>query len=322
LLVVRWNLTQPTLRPDLVSLTMLPWNQVLPRSTLLRTTRAWCPACYHDRREGGQALYDPLLWALRVVTVCPHHQSPLQHRCPHSDCRRAQSPLGARARPGYCAQCGHWLGSRVGHVENVSRAEDVSNQAVWGARAMGELLASAPPHLSAAHVAAGIGALVEAITGGNTAAFARALHLDPCTVWQWRKGVHLPALDPLLQVCARLGVSPLHVLTGRRGDLLVAAIASSGDDTTRVVTTRARLDKARLRHMVEEIATSDETPPPSVQAVARRLDLRSTALLYEHVPDLCHAIARRRQAYLAEWKRQDSERKRAAARVSLRLPPA
>ena len=75
LLQALWRLTR---RDDLHSLTMLAWSRVLAWEGLLRRTRAWCSVCYEEQAQSGQQVYDQLLWALHVVTICPKHRQPWQ----------------------------------------------------------------------------------------------------------------------------------------------------------------------------------------------------------------------------------------------------
>ena len=70
-------------RRDLSYLTLLTWSRVLPSHSLLRRCRAWCESCLHAWREANQPIYEPLLWALQAVTICPHHRRILRQACPH-----------------------------------------------------------------------------------------------------------------------------------------------------------------------------------------------------------------------------------------------
>src|ERR1700730_17886507 len=71
-----------TLRSDLRPLTLLPLEEILPDLGLFRKRRAWCPDCFRRWRKNGGFLYEPLLWSLRAVNLCPLHRRPLQERCP------------------------------------------------------------------------------------------------------------------------------------------------------------------------------------------------------------------------------------------------
>src|SRR5260370_14361919 len=63
-----------TLRQDLRFLTCLTSTEVVSEIGLLRRTRAWGPLCFGECPCEGRATYDPLLWRLHEVTVCPLHR--------------------------------------------------------------------------------------------------------------------------------------------------------------------------------------------------------------------------------------------------------
>jgi len=94
-------------RRDLSCLTLLTWRRVLPGHSLLRRCRAWCESCMYAWREANQPIYEPLLWTLQAVTVCPYHHRILRQACPH--CERRIGPLDARSRGDCCSRCGQLL---------------------------------------------------------------------------------------------------------------------------------------------------------------------------------------------------------------------
>jgi hypothetical protein len=75
----RWIVAVETAtnRTSLRFLTLSPLKQVFCRQSLFRKIQAWCPACFEDWRQSGSLLYLPLLWALRMVSVCVKHRRPL-----------------------------------------------------------------------------------------------------------------------------------------------------------------------------------------------------------------------------------------------------
>lgn len=89
-------------------LTALPWAYAIDHRQLLRTNRAWCSSCYESWRSSGRPVYEPLLWMLQVVTVCPDHRQPLDSLCPV--CGRTQYVVSSKSRPGHCSRCLSWLG--------------------------------------------------------------------------------------------------------------------------------------------------------------------------------------------------------------------
>lgn len=88
--------------------TMMPIAPALSPTSIgvLRTSRAWCPACYTEDSKSNQPLYDRLLWALLPVTRCRAHRIELTDRCP-----ACTSPQLARAgsRLDVCNVCGAGL---------------------------------------------------------------------------------------------------------------------------------------------------------------------------------------------------------------------
>lgn len=116
-----------TLRTDLQFLTLLPWTVVLTQQRLLRLNRAWCPDCFLEWQAMEQTIYEPLLWNVNTVSVCPRHQRALLERCPYPDCHTTLPVLASYFRPGYCSKCSRWLGMITDH-SNIPR---ISEQWYW-----------------------------------------------------------------------------------------------------------------------------------------------------------------------------------------------
>ena len=189
-----------TLRQDLGGLTLLAWETVLPTRGLLRRNRVWCPVCYESGWRSGQVIYEPLLWSLEVVTVCPIHQVYLQSTCPSPDCQRTQPILGPHAQPGHCAHCLRWLGRApqdLPAATSVVPEEERAWQA-WVAQEAGTLLA-APPDLPAERILQNICDAVkrgvDLVTQGNANAFARWLQVSPSAISCWRLQRQRPQLE-------------------------------------------------------------------------------------------------------------------------------
>ncbi len=106
-----------TLRDSLRFLTMLTWSEVTAVSNLVHQRKAWCPACYNEWRQAHQVVYEPLLWTLKSVRICPRHRQQLVTVCPH--CRTALPFLSQVAHPGYCTRCAGWLGGTSAGEEAV-----------------------------------------------------------------------------------------------------------------------------------------------------------------------------------------------------------
>jgi hypothetical protein len=293
-------LEEKTGRRDLRFLTLLTWNEVLPVYQLQKTTRAWCPGCFQDWRDRGQAIYDPLLWTLVPVTVCARHKRPLRTSCPFPECRRP-SPwlgLGYRSRPGHCAHCGGWLGSsgpERGTPQEKLVIDDAVRRHAWIFDALGELIAATPSLPRRPQR--------EDVLRGLEAAFRLAVSRKitvhgGAALMRWLGGTP-PSLSSLLVVCSQMGISPLQLVRGEIDENDTDAAAPKVPDDIRrehPPIHDTRLDPVVIRHALEAVLASDQPPPPSMRLVADRLG-QTPANLHHYFPELCRAIASRHRSY-------------------------
>jgi transcriptional regulator with XRE-family HTH domain len=305
-------------QPNLHTLTLLTWAQVLPKAALLRRARAWCERCVHAWQQAHQPVYEPLLWTLHAVTVCPYHQRPLRHVCPH--CEQPIGPLDWRSRAAYCSRCAYTLvPPALGPVHTLPRPELL--WATWVASACGERLAAAPQlgcPPGRDRLAHTIGRCIEHTSAGNAAAFARLLQVGRGDVSRWQRGKAVPRFSLLLRMAYGLGTSLLDFLLGSPATMApggvvravpVALPPAAPRRTAQGRRPRNGPDVARILH-----AALTESPPPSVSAVLKRLGDAASTVRY-HFPDLCRAIAHQyaehrargamiRKAYAAEEVRR------------------
>ncbi len=196
-------------------LTMAVWKGIFSSQGLLRNRRAWCAACYHEWQASGQVIYEPLLWALADVSVCPIHQRTLTESCPH--CKSRSYVLRPRSHPGCCPICNHWLGSE-NHQEPGSSSDAVSDHARFLTEGISKLVAIAPllqqpPSKDIMWV--NLQGCVRDLAEGNAAAFARAAGLSTCVLIFWFTERKLPAFTTLNRLCYRLGIPLFRLLTER-----------------------------------------------------------------------------------------------------------
>jgi AraC-like DNA-binding protein len=288
-------------RNELSFLTMWVFSPVLSKGGLLRSAQAWCPMCYHEWRQAGQRVYNPLLWALRAITVCPHHRQPLHVRCPHPACQASVPFLASRGETGYCPECQGWLGSALPKQGEASLNEEELQQAVWKANASGELLA-AGPYLtsppSKERVAEAMLAYVESRPGESALGIAFRAGLPQNRLQSYLRNTNTLRFDLLLDTCWRLGLSPVHTLIdpetinqNRQSDIdWLQELRAEFDEQSEPP------DIVEIQRILTTTLTSDETPPPSLGDVARRVK-RSPDTLRHHFPESCRVIAERQQAY-------------------------
>ena len=140
-----------TLRTDLRFLTLLPWAAVLTQQRLLRSTRSWCPDCFMEWQTAGQPIYEPLIWNVSAVSLCPRHKRSLLEQCPYPDCQATLPMLASHFRSGYCSKCSRWLGVAL-NSSNISLTTEQWHWQIWVAETVGELIShnmdlAVTPHL-------------------------------------------------------------------------------------------------------------------------------------------------------------------------------
>jgi len=311
-----------TLRGDISFLTMKPWAAVFAERHLLRLTHAACFHCYEEWRVQGNVVYDPLLWSLEPVCVCPRHLQPLSLQCRF--CGKHLRPLATHSYPGHCSNCGEWLGT----FETDMRRSQLQltaewKQAIWIANAAGELIAAAPDMA----IRPAKDAVARAISNqarrfaGKLARLARFLQANRGTMGHWRRGKTVPELGRLLRICFCLETSPLQFLRDH-------SVLSKGP------TIPAETEKSKIRSKgpnppgplnIEECRNAfrmalEDYPPPTLKEVARRLS-RSPSLLLRRFPEQYEILVARHAQYQKAIVRERWEGIRPAVQAALTEEP-
>lgn len=297
-------------RGPLLDLTVRSWHGHLSNRGVLQHERAWCPACYREWCRRKEPLYEPLLWSVQAVRVCPRHGERLQSRCPYMDCGRTNPALGSRACPGHCSHCHRWLG--IDPVEANGKDIIVADGPweFWTANVIGDVLAAAPDlsmQIRHRRISDSLLNYVNSRCDSSMRGADESIGTAPGTFRRWLRQDASPTLDLLLRCCNRLNTSPM--------ELLGLNVPVEGEDPqtpplqTPLRSTpakRERFDELRYRKLLLDVLANDETVPPSMAAVARSLGYQRSNL-HARFPDLCRAISAR---YLLH-KRELAARKKA-----------
>ena len=318
------------MRFDLRYLTLLSYREVLSPRSLLRRTRAWCSYCLQEwaandgensnnKGDGVSNVYEPLLWALEALKICPHHDTNLQTNCPHANCKQSMAVLAPRASPGYCSKCERWLGfdGEVKSSEAYQNDKSRENEhRVW--QEVGELLQAMPswakpmPRNTIQHK---LTYYLDAIAEGNPAFLAQRIGISKRSVRSMLDGAQVPQINTLLSICDRLETTPLHFLS-RSFDKRRLAMASDG--ATPIKRRKHRqsprpFDRQKLEFTLQQVLSSEEYPPPNMRAIGRRLGY-DPSHLHKHFPRLCTSISAKYKIYL----QTRSEERRASLRTEVR----
>ncbi|WP_324659240.1 TniQ family protein [Bacillus cereus] len=285
-----------TLRNDLIDLTLMNWNRIISLRELLKKGLSWCPNCICDWKIKGSQIYYPLSWYISCMQVCLIHNTALSNICPH--CSKTPPILHRSSINGYCPSCKGWLG------EYQDPASSPSKQDVFNSKNIEELLTLDTTNLKV--VPQSLQKLIQEVTDGNIAEFARLMNIPKVTMWDWIKGERLPNLKGLLKICFQLELSIKHLLTNKIETLNYEdekikekIIFYLSNKTSR----RREINLALLNEKLEGYIHSDEVF--SLSEVSKRIGY-DRKLLYQHCPEQCKKIVENYKKYCGN---QSFERK-------------
>ncbi|MBD2513843.1 TniQ family protein [Nostoc sp. FACHB-973] len=287
-----------TQRNDLHFLTMLSWADVVSQRYLLHPKKAWCPFCYQDWFEAKQVVYEPLIWALYVVQICPRHNCPLHTQCPY--CYKELPLLSGNYRLGYCSRCQSWLGLSP-EAETFKNSQFLSEEELeLQLRVLdnvGELLSISPEILLCPlsnNIKNVISVYINQLTKGDLSEFAQLLGLSPHSLNKWYRGKAIPGLNKLLEICFYLQ-TPLV-------DFLMATKVSAASNDIPIqpqipkkLSTQTFRSNPSLLEEVEKVllAALEESPPRSLYKVVKDLKNITRSSIRRYFPNLCCQISER-----------------------------
>jgi hypothetical protein len=292
-------------------LTWLPWGIIMSRHLLLRRQRAWCPHCLAEWHGKGQKIYEPLLWTLQVVGICPIHDCALTEVCPY--CRRNLKTLSSNVRAGHCSHCQQWLGYR-GEDQWSSKCLLESSQLReqrWIAKSIGELIARAPGlsnSLSPISINENVENIISRLVKGNGPMVADSIGVRSKIISFWQGGRSIPKLEFILKFCYQLDLSVADFLTAMIGRLSCGTpVDKTRLQNLEVPTKREAIAawEANVRRTLE--AALQEEPPPPLFEIADRLSYASTGPLYGKYGELSQRIAARYRMTIGEYSSIQSQ---------------
>lgn len=310
-----------TMREDLRHMTLFNWGDVLSSNQLLRSKKAWCATCYEDWLGGGENIYDPLIWAIEVITICPKHNERLYEACPN--CKRRLPFLSKHYLPGYCSSCQTWLGAtNKAYLDRptfrIIDQTELTQQAQI-ALTVKELLSYSPKiksRLTSEYFIANLANLIDKEASRSINLFADLIgiwsgSIRRLLVWQTRL-----RLEVLCKLCRRLNVSPLDLLLDRDKD---AAFRERHLLLRRDIPVPNKV--APWEEVEGELYLAlKENPPPSMEVVARRMGY-SPPKVKRHYPQLCAEIINRYWEYERSKHPPPQEIKKALRAALKENPP-
>lgn len=301
---VAWSKTlgQLTMRSDLRDLTLNLWASGLSAHGLLRVSPAWCPECYHKWREDGQSVYQPLIWMLQVMTICPLHKRLLEERCQH--CQQLQSAIAVRTQPGFCTQCMSWLGTPHGVAKEYELEDEILTWQEWTISIFEELRQAAAfseSLLPWERFPAGLSACVEAV--GGTCLLSHLVNVSHSRISQWRNLRLTPSLGSVLTLCYTLDISPLELIADNPTIIIrTNQVRKISWSLPLRSSFSLPVDRNIILEFIQAVLDGRELPMGSRQ-IERRLGLGARTLV-NRFPQEYHLVTAQYQAYRAEQARQ------------------
>jgi hypothetical protein len=325
-----------TLLTGLLSTTFVPWHDVVSRVDLQRRIRAWCSICYADQAAGSGVLYDPLLWTVLPVKICPVHQRPLTEDCPK--CKKWAYPVLTHYLPGLCPHCNAWLGGQKTEVK-VTVIDDLGYE-LWVADNIGAIIAASPLLTVAParqNVTDSINHCRNLLTEGITSVLARVLDVRIGAMRSWIVGQGIPPLKILARLSYLTKVPLFKLLTDSAYVLEYVSehpVEVMGHQVKhlRYLYRGNSISHQKVRERME--ASLLEVPTPSLIEVAQSLGYRHGSTLRGKFPELSKKLianymaSERYRDSLQSWRRSTVARpnkesqKRALERELDQLCPA
>lgn len=294
-----------TYRQDLVNLTFLPWSEVLTHYRLHKHNLAWCPACYEEMLQTGVTIYQPLIWTIEVLQICPRHHIHLVDQCPR--CTRQFPNLTHRLKLGFCPYCGCWLGKAD---SSTSDRLLLNTQLEWQkfvSDNLCELISFKQDEFhkpSKDQIARWIRTFADNLTDGKMQRLSVLLGRSNLTVHEWRHGRVRPMLFELLRICYCFDIRLVDLLMGNSLQNKPSFNFRQFPpelEPIRQLRAPKPFNLTRARRRVEKYL--DQSPPVSMTTVAAELGY-DRGLLYKYLPDLHCKIRDRYKEFIQAGRRR------------------
>jgi hypothetical protein len=210
-------------------------------SSWLRRRRAWCPRCLMDQVSASKELYDPLLWSIRIVTVCPVDLIPITEICPH--CGRSALPFAGIPFPGICGRCGGKLWVAESPHKRLGWG-DQDKYAIWSALEMLSVIGALSEfnvEIDGTSLANLLSAKVASVGNRNMSENISMAGCSKRSTYLWASGTVLPRVESIFRLCFHLGLHPADLLREAAGLKVETQeeVRPSGECLTRPATLRS-----------------------------------------------------------------------------------
>src|SRR5437667_1474642 len=303
-------------RTDLPFLTLPWWIGNLSSRKQLRRVPAWCPSCLAEWQENGSPIYQPLLWGLQVVILCPRHRDFLKDRCPQ--CQKPQAVIAAnKSRPGACTHCSSWLGAEAQDQQKLVYDDELIAWQEWVIYALEELHGASLStemllwesfftHLADCLKEQEAFSRLSRVSGIKREFLHR---------WVCNDDTYTPTLETILKFCYICDVTPLQVMKNQVSRL--RQIIES-ERAVRVPSPRPRLRRVNLEQCQTflQAVLNGQEKPQGLRQIEKHLGYTVRQLSY-HFPKECALITPLAQEYRRQRKEERLDKVREQVRLAV-----
>ena len=283
--------------------TLLKWKKVLSQRNLLKKQRAWCSSCFAEWKNYKSYIYEPLIWNLEIVKICPKHKKKLTTICTH--CQNKNKILGWKSRVGYCSSCSGWLGISEQDNSNLS-INDIEIQ-LQNINSIGNLIMSSPnitSYPSRSIISSHLYDLIQNIPNINQATLARYLEVSKTVLNRWLTGENIPTIENLQKICVKLDISIIDFLTKEKliiSNTIIQKVQQFKLSKGHSKSSHRKYGKKEIIFTLQQAL--QEFPPPSTSEIVIRLSIPESSIRF-HAQSLYSSISLRHREYEKKQKNE------------------
>lgn len=270
---------------------MRKWENTFSASNnILHQKLKWCPKCLQDMRKSKQVIFEPLIWSIHYVEICPKHRIKLNQEC--FSCTKTPKTFTVKFRPGYCTHCVKWLGEENQGINEVKGTE--LDRQLMICNEVGVLLSrnnDKTPTITADEITLTIKKIIEIVTNGNVKEFSEIIHRNRVSVISWRLGKRKPDLETLIDISKAVNIKVVDLLLNRIDYSALKINQIPYLQVKREPRVEREYDAIKM-HL--EYIYLNEYPPPSVSEIKRRLNYNK---IRDKFPELCKKISQKYSDY-------------------------
>lgn len=206
------TLTKLTQRSDISEMNLNKWTFIPRNKGIVKKQKHWCMQCYFEWKKEGEALYDPLIWSIELIKICPVHKTLLQTSCP--GCNMEIPIINHRSLLSHCIYCLKSLVS-VNEVRIVESEDELLLQ-VWLCDNIGKLLMYPREFVDTSSICNVLQSFRENYCDNNDRVLSRLFLLENKRrqINAYCRGTATPHFNLLLWFCYVLGIDLVSVCTG------------------------------------------------------------------------------------------------------------